>query len=92
MDPVLSRFGVGSLARLATSSGQGAALVFKSGGLEALVKSLRDADGQTVCYAAKAAGALGVAHLRPSNASISRESESEMCMARALIHPTFHQS
>lgn len=60
-DPVLTRYGVGSLARLTISGGDGAALVAKCGGLEALVKSLGNADGQTVCYAAKAAGmALGL--------------------------------
>ena len=53
---ILTRYGTGSLARLAISGNEGAALVAESGGLVALVKALKSSDGQTSCYAAKAAG------------------------------------
>lgn len=55
-DPVLTRYGVGCLARLAISGPEGAALVAKCGGFAAFVEALGDTDGQTQCYAAKAAG------------------------------------
>ena len=56
-DPILTRYGVGALARLVTADAAAAATVSDAGGVRALTSALSSADGQAQCYAAKAVGA-----------------------------------
>ena len=60
-DPILQRYGVGGLARLA--GGGAFEAVQRSGGLDALVRALACADPQTQCFAAGALGAWPPSHL-----------------------------
>ena len=55
-DPILQRYSIGSLARLAISGAQAFKAVESSGGLQAIVGALTSSDGQTACYAAGAIG------------------------------------
>ena len=71
-DPILTRYGVGSLARIAAAGQDGALTVAKCGGLQALVEALGGTDGQTQCYAAKAVGAL---RLGPACLTVGRPLE-----------------
>ncbi|KAK9844104.1 hypothetical protein WJX81_004589 [Elliptochloris bilobata] len=57
-DPILQRYGVGGLARLAGGGPAGFEAVQRSGGLNALVGALTCADPQTQCFAAGALGKL----------------------------------
>jgi hypothetical protein len=56
-DPILQRYGVGALARLAGGGAACFEVVRGAGGLAALVAALTCADPQTQCFAAGALGA-----------------------------------
>ena len=56
-DPILQRYGVGGLARVAGGGAAGFEAVQAAGGLDALVRALTCADPQTQCFAAGALGA-----------------------------------
>ncbi|EIE19498.1 hypothetical protein COCSUDRAFT_58774 [Coccomyxa subellipsoidea C-169] len=55
-DPILQRYGVGALARTATSSPAAFATVQKTDGLDRLVSALNCTDAQAQCFAAGATG------------------------------------
>lgn len=57
-DPILQRYGVGGVARVATSGGPGLADVAALGGLKTLVQALVQDDPQAQCYASAAVGAF----------------------------------
>lgn len=61
-DPILQRYGVGGLARLAGGGAAGFEAVARAGGLDALVAALTCADPQTQCFAAGALGARAPVH------------------------------
>ncbi len=70
-DPILQRYGVGALARLAGGGAAGFEAVRGVGGLAALVAALTCADPQTQCFAAGALGAragLGAPAAAPPDA------------------------
>lgn len=56
-DPVLQRYGVGGLARIAVSSPKGFGVVMDADVLQHLVRALGCADAQVRCFAAGAVGA-----------------------------------
>ncbi|KAK9833917.1 hypothetical protein WJX74_009956 [Apatococcus lobatus] len=57
-DPILQRYGVGGIARLASVSAENVALVQRAGALPALVKGLNIPDAQAQCFASGAVGRI----------------------------------
>lgn len=57
-DPILQRYGVGGIARLASAGPANVATAQRAGALPALVKGLNSSDAQAQCFASGAIGEL----------------------------------
>ena len=55
-DPILQRYGLGGIARLASAGSANVAVAERAGALPALVKALNSPDAQTQCFASGAVG------------------------------------
>ena len=55
-DPILQRYGVGGIARLASAGPGNVAIAQRAGALPALVKGLNSSDAQAQCFASGAVG------------------------------------